>query len=70
MVFELDAGPIYYQKEIPITTNDDFISIREKLISLAINLLSEKYLKDIINQKCIPKVQDEAKVTYASKILP
>jgi len=63
VVAELDAGPVYAQRAIPIGPEDDYGSVAARLEALSARLLAE-----VIEQRPAPTPQDEAGVTYADKL--
>lgn len=67
MAFKLDSGPILAEIESPIDINETKKDLKNKLIKLGGNLLCES-IPNIINKNIIPKIQDESKATYCSKI--
>ena len=67
MAFKLDSGPILAEIESPININETKKDLKNKLIKLGGNLLCE-IIPNIINKNIIPKIQDESKATYCSKI--
>lgn len=67
MVEKMDAGDIYYQREISITDNDTYDSLHDRLSNLGKELILEflpKYLNR--NYKSIP--QNEEEVTFGYNI--
>jgi len=67
MTAELDAGPIFAQKETEIGSKENFQSLRDKLAELGAELLAETLLK-LFAEKIFPMAQDNSKATY-SRIL-
>lgn len=67
MAFKLDSGPIISDKEISIDINETKDDLRNKLTILGGNLLCE-IIPQIIGKKTNPKIQDESKATYCTKI--
>lgn len=67
MVFKLDAGDIFAEKEITLQGNEFREELRQTLSEIGSDLLI-KSLPDIINKTLHPKAQDESLVTRA-KIL-
>lgn len=67
MAFKLDSGPIISDKEISIDINETKDDLRNKLTILGGNLLCE-IIPQIIGKKNNPKIQDESKATYCTKI--
>lgn len=67
MAFKLDSGPIIAKKIIPIKLTETKEDLKQKLVVLGGNLISEtlpKILEDDIN----PEDQDESKASYCKKI--
>ncbi len=67
MVYKLDSGPIFAEKEITIDEKITKEELRNKLIEMGGNLLCE-ILPKIVNKNITPEIQDESKATYCSKI--
>jgi methionyl-tRNA formyltransferase len=67
MAYKLDSGPILTEKEISIDEKISKEELRNKLIGMGGELLCE-ILAKIKNKSIIPKIQDESKATYCSKI--
>lgn len=68
VVEELDAGDIALQQATPITEDDNYGSVSQKLADLAANLLLQAL--DLKKDGKLPKKkQDESAVTYAAKIV-
>jgi len=67
MVFKLDSGPILKEERIKIELNDTKDELRNKLIQLGGNTLSE-ILPEITQKNITPKIQDESNATYCTKI--
>lgn len=63
---ELDAGPVYAQKEVPIN-HMDYISLETALADAGATLLI-KVLQDIDHGGLRPVPQDATKATYAHKL--
>lgn len=63
----LDTGDILLQESLKIETEDDSVTIYEKLSNLGGELIV-KTLDEIKNNTLIPKRQDESKATYAPMI--
>ncbi len=64
MVKQMDAGPIYMQKPIPISPGETAGSLFTKLSEVGAELLLEA-LPKIVAGKLQPKRQDDTKATYA-----
>lgn len=64
---ELDAGDIYECSEVPITEEDDIITLHDKLAKEGANLLI-KVLDKIETGKINKKPQENEKATYAKPI--
>lgn len=67
MAFKLDSGPILASKEIKLELNETKEEIKNKLINIGGNLLSE-IIPNILERKILPKPQNESEATYCSKI--
>lgn len=66
-VFELDAGPIILQKEIPIEPQDNAGTLHDKLAGLGASLMVEAL--ELIAAGKAPRIpQDSALVTFAPKL--
>jgi len=63
LVEALDAGPVYAQRAIPLSPEDDYGSTAARLLPLAVELL-----KDVLDQRPAATPQPPAGVTYAEKI--
>ncbi|KKP39076.1 MAG: methionyl-tRNA formyltransferase, methionyl-tRNA formyltransferase [Candidatus Peregrinibacteria bacterium GW2011_GWF2_33_10] len=63
----MDTGAIYTQKELPITPDDNIISLGHKLSLQGGQVLSET-LEKIIAQKISKQAQNHSLATYCSKI--
>ena len=64
---ELDAGDIYAQSKLSIKTNEDKLSLTERLGVLASQMLAEN-LPLILKQQLKPRPQDNQRATYTSTI--
>ncbi len=69
MVDKMDAGRMYYKKEIPINDDDNYDSLITKLADCAFETLVEG-LPSYISGENKGEVQDENLVTFTSKIKP
>jgi methionyl-tRNA formyltransferase len=67
MAFKLDSGPILASKEIKIGLSETKEEIKNKLIDLGGNLLSE-IIPSIIERKISANPQNESEATYCAKI--
>ena len=67
MVEALDAGPVYSELTLPISEDDDAVTLTEKLAHLGGKLLLET-LPAVINGEKEPREQDSILATYASKL--
>ena len=68
IINELDAGPVSKNYKISISDNDNFLTLSEKLSSLASEKLLEN-IDDILEDKVTFYDQNNLKATYAKKIL-
>jgi len=64
---QLDTGPIFRQRRIPIAADDDCGSLHDKLASVGAETLLE-VLDDLEHDRARPMPQAEAGATYARKI--
>ena len=69
MVKAMDAGRMYAKKEFAVEAEDNYTSISEKVALASIELTLSSLL-GVLNGENQGEPQDEAKVTYAAKILP
>lgn len=67
MEYKLDSGPILRDEKLEISINDTKEEIREELIHLGANVLSD-ILPQIQNKEIVPRAQDESKATFCKKI--
>lgn len=67
MAYKLDSGPIIASKEIDIDLNETKENLKNKLIDLGVNLLSE-IIPNIIDKNIQPKIQEESDATFCTKI--
>ncbi len=67
MIFKLDSGPILFKKEVPIEMNDTKDILKDKLIKIGGQTLSEIFPK-IFNEELHPILQNEEKATRCGKI--
>lgn len=63
----LDAGDIFLQKEIEIDDEDDYGSLKDKLIRLSVELI-DKAIDMIKDGRIVRIPQDESKATYTKPI--
>ena len=68
IINKLDAGPVSKNYKISISDNDNFLTLSEKLSSLASEKLLEN-IDDILEDKVIFYDQNNLEATYAKKIL-
>mgnify|MGYP001350701951 FL=1 len=68
IINELDAGPVSDKYKISISDNDNFLTLSEKLSSLASEKLLEN-IDDILEDKVTFYDQNNLEATYAKKIL-
>ena len=64
LVSEMDAGPVYAQKKVPLDGTETKYQLAEKLQQEGARLLIEN-LEDILSGRLEPKVQDETEATYS-----
>lgn len=67
MEYKLDSGPILREEKIEIGINDTKKELRDTLIDLGANVLSD-ILPKIQNKEITPKKQDENMATFCKKI--
>ena len=67
LVSKMDAGPVYVQKKIKLTGQEEKQELTERLLNEGAELLLDT-LPDIIGNKLQPKPQDEAKASYCALI--
>ncbi len=67
--YELDSGPIYYQKKFKINTNEHYQDIRPKIIEHIISK-TPKNCEMILEKKLNPLKQDESLARYCGKLKP
>lgn len=65
--FKLDSGPVCWAKEVPITENDNALTLAEKLIPLGNEGMVET-IRMAFADSLHPVEQDESEVTYAPMI--
>jgi methionyl-tRNA formyltransferase len=65
LVAELDAGPVYAQRAVPIEPTDDYASLAQRLQRTSVDLLT-----GVLNDRPEPTPQpdDDELVTYAEKL--
>jgi len=64
---ELDAGPVYLSSRVKISETDNALALSKKLSLVGAKLVLET-LQGILEERLIPKSQDETGATYAPKI--
>lgn len=69
MIDKMDAGLMYAKKIVPITADDNYTRLADKMAVAAAELISEQ-LDNYIEGKLIGIEQNEAEVTFASMIKP
>lgn len=67
MISKMDAGGIYIQEAVPITNSETYISLTNKLITLAQRMLKMNLLA-IVNNNITSKPQEIEKVTFGLNI--
>lgn len=67
VVPELDAGPVFLEKKIPMTDEDDAISLTAKMADIGAQALLEA-LSHIEEGKCQARAQDVSRVSFAPKL--
>lgn len=66
MVEGLDTGPVYAQREVPVSANDTVASLEERLAAVGASLMVETLPK--IEAGLRPKPQPESGATYARRL--
>jgi len=69
MVKQMDAGDIIASIQVPITQEDDVLSLHDKLKGAGAQLLKDK-LPDLLKDNVPTVAQDESQVTFAYNITP
>lgn len=67
MISKMDAGGIYIQDKVAITNDDTYVTVTNKLVTLAAKMLITNLLP-IVNNTLISHPQDESKVTFGFNI--
>lgn len=67
MTQELDAGPVFIKKEIPITMMDNAITLTQKLATLGAETLIQA-LNEITGPGLKPHLQDSTQCSFAPKL--
>ena len=67
MADKMDAGKMYYKKEIQVSDDDNYTSLKKKIAISCFEVFDEG-IEDVVNGINIGEEQDEAKVTFTSKI--
>lgn len=67
VVKELDAGPVFLEKSLPITDEDTAITLFSKMADLGVDALVEA-LEKMEVEGLEPLIQDEALVTFSPKL--
>ena len=63
LVKEMDAGPVYAAREVPLKGNESKQELSDKLLQIGKDLLTAS-LPGIINGTLTPKSQDDSQATY------
>ena len=69
MVDKMDAGQMFGVEKCEITPEDNYTSLREKIVDCCVRV-TRKYLPKYFNGELKGIEQDESKVTFADKIKP
>lgn len=64
---QIDHGPIIYQEEIALSSNDTFATLSKKMFQRAADILP-KVIEDFTSGKLIPKPQDHSKASFCDKL--
>lgn len=67
MVDKMDAGKMYYKKEIQVLDDDNYTSLKKKIAMSCFEVFDEG-IEDVVNKINVGEEQDESKVTFTSKI--
>ncbi len=67
LVEKLDAGPILLQETTPLSADETASSLHDRLAQIGANLLA-RTLEGLASDTLKEVIQDESKVTYASKL--
>ena len=67
MVDKMDAGKMYYKKEIQVLDDDNYTSLKKKIAISCFEVFDEG-IEDVVNKINVGEEQDESKVTFTSKI--
>lgn len=67
MVDKMDAGKMYYKKEIQVLDDDSYTSLKKKIAISCFEVFDEG-IEDVVNKINVGEEQDESKVTFTSKI--
>lgn len=67
MVDKMDAGKMYYKKEIQISDDDNYTSLKKKIAISCFEVFDEG-IEDVVNKINVGEEQDESQVTFTSKI--
>lgn len=67
MVDKMDAGKMYYKKEIQISDDDNYTSLKKKIAISCFEVFDEG-IEDVVNKINLGEEQDESQVTFTSKI--
>lgn len=63
----MDTGPILLQREVAIAPDDTFLTLREKLMPIALDTLMET-IPGFIDGSIQPKAQNNAQATYCTML--
>jgi methionyl-tRNA formyltransferase len=69
MIKAMDAGEIFAQKPVNITLEDTASTLHDKLILCAQELCNEQ-LMNVLENKVVPRPQDDSQVTFGYNIQP
>lgn len=67
MVKQMDAGRVFQLEKFPLTSDDNYETVADKVVA-ASKLLTDKYLQAYINGELVGVPQDESKVTFSPSI--
>lgn len=67
MVKQMDAGRVFQLEKFPLTSDDNYETVADKVVA-ASKLLTDKCLQAYINGELVGVPQDESKVTFSPSI--
>lgn len=67
MVKQMDAGRVFQLEKFPLTSDDNFDTVANKVV-MASKILTDHYLQAYVNGELVGVPQDESKVTFSPSI--